>query len=287
MMQTVMTAGVVFLLSAGCGSLDSGSGALSPSPQGSDAVSAAQDTRGWDGDGAGLPQNDPESLDTSELLDAGAERPGPNDLGSFEEARSGGEIADGPDGANISDVDAAPQGDVTPDDVTPDDVAMSSDIGVSDDVPDAPPPLVSPAIAAQVAESLDDICPDTFCGGDFNYRVDSVACGDTGACTIEYRAQPYSAEDAFSADVLDGIPAAQLSVSGEAQPGAYLVMLTGTETAQGVWIRISAQLQGYQQPEDVYADTGGGVQYSEKLYAHFLDALSAAEGLLYGLLTVD
>jgi hypothetical protein len=51
---------------------------------------------------------------------------------------------------------------------------------------------------AEIAEYLNGICPDTFCGGDYNFTNIGLFCNDI--CTIYYDVSPASREDFFTTE---------------------------------------------------------------------------------------
>jgi|GEM_PF-5764645 len=104
----------------------------------------------------------------------------------------------------------------------------------------------SPDVLEQVRRTLDDICPDTFCGGDINYRVVDVTC-DFGA--------------ALCAVTLDF----ELFGAGGAD----------------VPRRYTCELGGYRNTDDIaVARAGGRLRYSDRLYDDLLDCLDESVELL-------
>jgi hypothetical protein len=141
--------------------------------------------------------------------------------------------------------------------------------------------LASDAELAAVAQELDNICPDTFCGGDINYYVDAVTCSG-GSCDVRYRAIPHG-DDGYPADVLGITDWSVYDTSGDDGTGLYKVWITGVTEREGMhYISLVARLQGYTLREHVVAELiPGKITYSDRLYSHFLDALhSMAPNLL-------
>lgn len=69
-------------------------------------------------------------------------------------------------------------------------------------MPPTPPPLTGPALGpdglptegarAHVVAEINELCPDTFCEGDFDWVFDSLACRPD-ACTLSFHARYYEA----------------------------------------------------------------------------------------------
>ena len=51
--------------------------------------------------------------------------------------------------------------------------------------------FLSPDKATEVARFLDNICMDTYCGGDINFYSDAMTC-DGNVCEVSYRAYGFS-----------------------------------------------------------------------------------------------
>jgi len=145
-----------------------------------------------------------------------------------------------------------------------------------------PAGLLTADQATEVARSLDEICPDTFCGGDYTYFVESVACSGRGECTIGYSAEPFDEEGGFPADALEGVDLDSLVRSGDGGNGPYEGRVLRAETVESaVRLVLSCRLDDrYREPADVCEEERDTIGYSEQLYNHFLDCLWAMEEVL-------
>lgn len=151
------------------------------------------------------------------------------------------------------------------------------EIGATDAGAPATSSIVSGADLATVERSIDAICGDTFCAGDYNWYVEDLACPGDGTCRIALRAQRYG--HAFSADALVGRTAESLRVTGTGSHGGYDARVERMQSTTGVWAQTSCVMSGgFRTREDVM-DVAHS-RYSDRLYESVLDCVSALETVL-------
>jgi DNA uptake protein ComE-like DNA-binding protein len=156
--------------------------------------------------------------------------------------------------------------------------AFARDPGL--DEPPATEPILDAREAEKVRQSLDDICGDTWCEGDYNWYVTEVSCPGDGTCYVSQRAQQYGG---FSEDVLAGRSPESLQSRGEGEYGTYHASIDSADGGEdGTWLMVSCELDsGFFTREDAMNVERG--RYSEKLYYSLLDCISALEEMMWAL----
>jgi len=132
--------------------------------------------------------------------------------------------------------------------------------------------------AEKVRQSLDDICGDTWCEGDYNWWVDGVTCPGDGTCFVAMHTQEHGG--GWSRDVLEGRSADSLQSRGEGEYGAYAASIDDAyEDEDGVWLSVACNMDsGFFSREDAMNIDRG--RYSERLYYSVLDCVSALEEMM-------
>ncbi|RLB50445.1 MAG: hypothetical protein DRJ42_18830 [Deltaproteobacteria bacterium] len=135
--------------------------------------------------------------------------------------------------------------------------------------------------AEEVRDSLDDICGDSWCEGDYNWYVDSVECPGDGTCVVTQHVQEHGG--GWSSDVLAGRSEESLQSYAEGDYGGFAASIDDRYTDEdGTWLTVSCNLDsGFFAREDAM-EVGSG-DYSEKLYFSLMDCVSALEGMMYSL----
>ena len=142
---------------------------------------------------------------------------------------------------------------------------------------------------AKIVDAFDSICPDTFCGGDFNYYGTSVTCDFAAkSCTMVFDTQSYYEEDVLPMTALDGVPDSERTVSGELSDdgGTYVgTMLEMVDKGEdGTWLRSSCQLTGsYESADDLLEASSSYARLNDTFYEQFLECLGELEGRFYSL----
>jgi hypothetical protein len=152
------------------------------------------------------------------------------------------------------------------------------------DTPGAPTEsILTVREAEKVRQSLDDICPDTFCAGDFNFYVDDVGCPGDGRCIVTMHTQEHDGFRADIADILAGRSAESLLSRGTGETGPFTASIEDAYTdADGAWLSVSCDLSGgyFAREDAMNVDRG---RYSEKLYSGVLDCVEALEAMMRAL----
>jgi hypothetical protein len=147
--------------------------------------------------------------------------------------------------------------------------------------------ILSDDEAKSVLVSLDDECPDTFCGGDFSFFLagddGSLSCKGTGNCTVNLLAKP-AVDDKFPSDVLDG--AGNLTTVDPF--GTFTARVTGSRTKdtfsndQEVFVNIECNLSGdYFTAADVVDASGDP---TDAFRDNLLDCLGGDNGIDFDVL---
>lgn len=140
-----------------------------------------------------------------------------------------------------------------------------------------------------VVNAFDNICGDTFCGGDWNYYAADFACDfSQKSCTMTFDTRPYSETDYLPMTALDGVQANDREVSGVVSDGSGSTYV-GTmiemvdKGSDGIWLRSTCELKGSFNSYDDAMVTTGYVHLNDTLYGQFLDCLSPLETLFWKL----
>lgn len=142
--------------------------------------------------------------------------------------------------------------------------------------------LLNEAERDAVLLSLDNICPDTFCGGDFDYYMVDLECDGGGTCRLEVRAQFYGEATGIDEDRLNDFTTEQLTVESEGEYGPFIGRIQEIRSIDdGMWAFLSCTLDGgFTTRESVMTDSSSP-QYSWELYSHFMDCIAELTPLLY------
>jgi len=103
-----------------------------------------------------------------------------------------------------------------------------------------PPPVAPPAFLApnaDVVAELNELCGDTFCEGEYDYRFTTLTC-DAALCTLAFEARQGATAPAETATV--GFPAAGLRDS-EGEPSEHLFETVGA--ALSTWEQSHARVR--------------------------------------------
>ncbi len=152
--------------------------------------------------------------------------------------------------------------------------AFTRDPAVDD--PPATTPILDAREAEKVRQSLDDICGDTWCEGDYNWHVNEVSCPGDGTCVVRMTTQGY---DPFPADVLDGRDPASLERRAEGEYGTYRASI---DAAEDGGLAVSCDMNsGFYTRADAMDEVHG--RYSDKMYGSVTDCVSALEEMMWAL----
>ncbi len=157
--------------------------------------------------------------------------------------------------------------------------AFARDPGPSEP-PTGTEPILSAREAEKVRRSLDNICGDTWCEGDFNWYVTEVTCPGDGTCYVGMRTQQYGG---FPEDVLDGVGPERLESRGSGEYGPFHATIDRAETDEdGTWLMVGCDMDsGFFTRADAMDEERG--RYSEKLYFSTLDCVDALEEMMWSL----
>jgi hypothetical protein len=137
--------------------------------------------------------------------------------------------------------------------------------------------FLSAAEAQNVLDSIDAICGDTFCAGDFDYHPKEIRCtAANGVCEVTFLVESYYDDQKFPATALDNVDRAKLKTQGTGDSGPF----TGEVLAlDGDQLRFSCALSGeYKSLSDVMERPQAGPDsLADKFYSHILDCTDAME----------
>ncbi len=146
--------------------------------------------------------------------------------------------------------------------------------------------------AQNVLDSIDAICGDTFCAGDYNYHPAAIECtAADGVCNLTFLVETYSEDESFQSLLGRCDPALVEKVPENCQAPELKASGTGEETGQpfaaeilaveGKQLRVSCSLSGqYKSLTDVMEDAQPGPDaLADQFYMHIIDCTNALETL--------
>ena len=117
---------------------------------------------------------------------------------------------------------------------------------------------------------LDDVCPDTYCGGDLNYSPSNLEC-DSDSCSLDFTAQGYQASYEVSALGILG-----REFRSEENEDVFINYVTHKKVESNqMQMTFSCRFNNLSENADIYSDK------AEMFYVMTIDCISEFESTLF------